>query len=1008
MKKIFLLSLLFFAAFYSKNAQATHYAGGELYYDWISDSTFRFTAILYRSCAFPNGSGGNSQSATFTPNIDMCWLNTTTGQSGSLQLDSVLNFANLPVSTGCPGAVTQCTDLTSTIPGYEEWHYENTMTLVGPSNLYRFWLSGLCCRNGGITNLAAPGGLGFHIEATLNWNAVRNAPQTNSSPVFTAKPTPYICVNQPYSYNNQGVDINGDSLVYTSVIPQNNGGTCANPANTPAAYAAPPAGSLPFNPSNNPFYCNSTFAVNANSGIMQVTPAATGQVVVTVQCDEYRQGVLIGSMMRDIQINILACAIANPVQNLQFNTINNLAFNGVTGNFDGCVGSPITFCSLITGAVDTSTLAVNTNAGVGTVLPGAVVNMTGYGTDSVLVCITWTPTISDTSLNIVTINYNDTSCIYSAVSAVISFSLPIYIFPQTEAYGDTAVCAGTPVQLSALGGSAFTWTALPGGSGQSSLSCTNCANPIATPTVTTMYQLASNLKTVCADSLDTVLVTVLPIPSINPISDDTLCSNGTYQIDATVNTPGNFSYTWSPNVPYFNSNNVPNPVITNPTSGIGVQSTQTFTVTIAPVGFTSCSASDTVTFTYLQGMNIVNPDTTICFGDDVTVITSGSNIYNYSWTPTTFLSDPSIKDPTILGMTASTNYYLTASFPNCPDIQDSLKITIEPIPVANAGPDRLICAGDTLRMAGSVTPLNADPKFYTTTWSPAFDLVDANDLTTTMNGVQTTTFTLTATTSKGCQDTDQVVVVVVPTDFLTLGNGKEICPNNSTTLTAGGAVNYIWSPATSLNTNTGNTVIASPAATEIYSIAATDINGCKDSGTIRVFVAPLASLNAGEDVVLYPGDVAYLNAQGNCYTYSWTPSFGLSATNLQDPIATPSTTTQYVVKGSTEYGCTTLDSILVTRLTEGNISSPNAFTPGNGNGSNDVFKVDKNGIAKLNYLRVFNRWGELIFETSNIEQGWDGTYKGKPQPMGTYMYMVDAQTIEGKRYTKNGNVTLIR
>ena len=85
---------------------------------------------------------------------------------------------------------------------------------------------------------------------------------------------------------------------------------------------------------------------------------------------------------------------------------------------------------------------------------------------------------------------------------------------------------------------------------------------------------------------------------------------------------------------------------------------------------------------------------------------------------------------------------------------------------------------------------------------------------------------------------------------------------------------------------------------------------------------------------------------------------------------------------------------------------PNAFTPGNG--VNTQFKIIKRGIATLNYFRVFNRWGQMIFETTDIDHGWDGTYKAAPQPQDVYIYTVEAVTSTGKIFTKQGNITLLR
>jgi gliding motility-associated-like protein len=85
---------------------------------------------------------------------------------------------------------------------------------------------------------------------------------------------------------------------------------------------------------------------------------------------------------------------------------------------------------------------------------------------------------------------------------------------------------------------------------------------------------------------------------------------------------------------------------------------------------------------------------------------------------------------------------------------------------------------------------------------------------------------------------------------------------------------------------------------------------------------------------------------------------------------------------------------------------PNAFAPGNG--TNNTFKVSKRGIAQLRYFRVYNRWGNLVFETNDINQGWDGRYKEKEQPTGVYVYSIEAITNTGNIFSKNGNVTLIR
>ncbi|HQW46524.1 MAG TPA: gliding motility-associated C-terminal domain-containing protein, partial [Chitinophagaceae bacterium] len=85
-----------------------------------------------------------------------------------------------------------------------------------------------------------------------------------------------------------------------------------------------------------------------------------------------------------------------------------------------------------------------------------------------------------------------------------------------------------------------------------------------------------------------------------------------------------------------------------------------------------------------------------------------------------------------------------------------------------------------------------------------------------------------------------------------------------------------------------------------------------------------------------------------------------------------------------------------------------AFSPGSGTSINDELRIIVKGVATLNYFRVYNRWGELVFETNDINKGWNGQYKGKSQPMGVYVYVLDAFTSTGKKIFKQGNITLIR
>jgi gliding motility-associated-like protein len=139
--------------------------------------------------------------------------------------------------------------------------------------------------------------------------------------------------------------------------------------------------------------------------------------------------------------------------------------------------------------------------------------------------------------------------------------------------------------------------------------------------------------------------------------------------------------------------------------------------------------------------------------------------------------------------------------------------------------------------------------------------------------------------------------------------------------------------------------------------------------------------------------------------FTWFPTVGLSNPNLSNPIAIPAVNTRYYVTATTEAGCVAHDSIDVL-VNETALDMANAFTPGSI--SNPEFKVSRLGTATLKSFRIYNRWGTKVFETTNIDKGWNGEFNGEPQPMGTYVYTVQAVTNTGKMFTKQGNVTLIR
>ncbi len=182
--------------------------------------------------------------------------------------------------------------------------------------------------------------------------------------------------------------------------------------------------------------------------------------------------------------------------------------------------------------------------------------------------------------------------------------------------------------------------------------------------------------------------------------------------------------------------------------------------------------------------------------------------------------------------------------------------------------------------------------------------------------------------------------------------------------------------------------------------------GCTDTARVAVTVKAGAVLEAGDSATIYPGEKYQLNAATNCTYITWFPSTGLSDAHITNPVASPLVSTRYIATGITEFGCKVQDSVDIRVSKETLLDLPNAFTPGNG--SNSKFKILKRGIADLKSFSIYNRWGQKVFETANIDEGWDGSFNGKPQPFGVYVYEVIAVTSSGEDFVKTGNVTLIR
>ncbi len=274
---------------------------------------------------------------------------------------------------------------------------------------------------------------------------------------------------------------------------------------------------------------------------------------------------------------------------------------------------------------------------------------------------------------------------------------------------------------------------------------------------------------------------------------------------------------------------------------------------------------------------------------------------------------------------------------------------------------------------------------------------------------------LTTTPDLNCISSDSMLIYVHPSKFDSIIGSVNLCPGDSAQLISlfdstgindSVVATYVWQPSLYLSDPTSSSPWAYAVTTTNYQLVATSTYGCRDTNFVTVKVYPAAIVDLGDSVTLYPGESYQISPQTNCVNFTWYPPLGLNETNISNPVATPEVHTKYYVTASTEDGCSTYDSLVI-RVDPGEyINIPNAFTPGAS--INNKFMVLKRGLVGINYFRVFDRWGAKVFETTNIDDGWDGTFNGKPQPFGVYVYEVEAVATNGKIYDRMGNVTLIR
>lgn len=794
-----LVALIFFLPIITK---ASHVQGGDITYRCLGGNQYEITVAIYRDCAGANL--GNT--------ISVKRQSTTCNINTSFTLNKIQNTGN-EVSPICPGSSTKCTG--GTLPGVQEYIYRGVVTLSACSDWTLSY--SLNARNSAINTIQSPGSQNMYIEATLN---NLNFP-CNNSPTFTNKPVPYICVGQPYCYNNGSNDTDGDSLVYTLITPKTS--ATSNITYTGGYTATQPLASTPAAQFN-----NITGDLCVNPTMLQVT-------VIAVRVAEYRNNVLIGSVMRDIQIQTKTC------------TNNNPSLSGINGTgtytMNTCAGNTITFNIPTSDADNAQNLTLSWNAGISgaTFNPGTGNRPTGI--------FSWTPTGADVSFvpHCFTVTVKDDACPYVG-SQTYAFCITVGGFGATvQKTNASCTTHNGNATINITGGAtpiSYSWT--PSSIAGNVPTASNLAAGTYTCTVSDIANCTQTIPiTINADTGGTALIGTYSDVSCNG------GSNGSITVSMTGTATPPFTYQWSP-----------------ASAGTGVTASNlspgTYTCTVTDANGCVTTVSKVITEPAVLTVNKTFTNVG-CFGGNTGTATAsptgGTAPYTYLWMPGAY-------NTASIGSLPIGTYSVTTTDSRGCTANTTVNIVEPPVLAATITSVTAASCGQTNGSA-TVAGSGGFPGAYTYLWMPG------GQTNATATGLAAGTYTVTITDLNLCTTSVPVTVgsvagpsaqIATTTNVSCFGGNN----GNATVNTTGGTqpITYLWS-------NGQTTPTAGNLAAGIYSVQATDGLGCIASASVTITQPSVLNVNAVSTSPTCFGSTngtATASAVGGTspYNYSWT------------------------------------------------------------------------------------------------------------------------------------------
>lgn len=769
------LSIFFFVGF-SFVVKADHITGGEMYYTYRSSSNginnYDVTLKLFMRC--------NSGRQFPDPAIISVFDLGTMLRINDISVD-LLSQRTIQILTHDP-CITNPPDVC-----YEVALYQLSVSL--PGNVSGYLLaSQVNYRINGISNLDGSTQIGATYTARIPGSQPQINAYSNNSAAFTGSDLVEVCAGNYFSYSFAAKDPDNDILRYSF---------CAAYRSSTPGVNGVPAGVPPYSPVpyNSPGFSDITplgnkVSIDQHTGLITGVAPPQGVYVVTVCVDEIRNGSVIATQRKDLQIAVADCSVAaalldddymvcGDTRNL---SVKNNSNSPLINTYDWTVFNPAG-TSIYTSKEKelTYNFAVN-----GKYLIELIVNKSG--------------TCSDTSAS------------------------PVFVYPGLVAdFSFAGICNNKPTvfsdQTALLTGQVNSWKWDLG-----ELSTT--ADVSIEQNTSYTYpdhgdKLAQLIVTTTEGCRDTAiqLLQIIDKPPLTVAFPDTLiCVNDQVQLQATGT--GNFS--WSPAIHITNAN--------SPAPTVSPLVSTTYYVSLETEG---CVNADSVLVMVTDHVNLqAMQDTIICSSDTIQLRVVSDGL-SYTWSPASQLIDPFAKNPFAI-TTTTMQYKVTASIGGCSATKDVL-VTSVPYPTADAGRDTVICYASTVN-------LQAVTNGSSWQWSPSSHLSNPSLLNPAATLIQTTIFIFKTYDTKGCPKpgTDTVVITVLPKVIASAGNDTAIVVGQPLQLNASGGDNYFWSPATNLS----SVAIANPVALFNepsgglkYRVDAFNSAGCADSAfiTIKIF-----------------------------------------------------------------------------------------------------------------------------------------------------------------------------